>query len=100
MAVPADRSYVYIFPSIDVAWVIRLNAEKPDESRSEQTMLSILKGAAGPLTTREIQELARKALVQCPDSTVAFLNRLRIKGLVRGTFSKEKQSWIWWTEAS
>jgi len=61
-------------------------------------MLSILKDAKEPLTTREIQEIARKALVQCPDSTVAFLNRLRIKGLVKGAFSQEKKSWIWWIE--
>lgn len=77
---------------------IPLTPDETDENRSEQIMISIVKKAGQPVTTREIQELARKALIQCPDSTVAFLNRLRIKGLVKGTFSKEKQSWIWWVE--
>lgn len=79
---------------------IPLSPDETDENRSEQIMISIVKRAAKPMTTREIQEVARKALIQCPDSTVAFLNSLRIKGLVKGTFSKEKQSWIWWVEST
>lgn len=61
-------------------------------------ILQILREGGGPLTTRQIQEEARKRLLRCPDSTVVFLNRLRIKGLVRGERSKERRGWIWWVE--
>jgi hypothetical protein len=62
-------------------------------------IFQILKEAGGPLTTRQIQEEARKRLLRCPDSTVVFLNRLRIKGLIRGERSKEMRGWIWWVDS-
>jgi len=63
-------------------------------------IVSLLNKAGRPLTTREVQESAEKALIQCPDSTVVFLNKLRLKGIVKGELSKEKRSWIWWVENS
>jgi hypothetical protein len=36
--------------------------------------------------------------VRCPDSTVVFLNRLRIKGRVNGERSRERRGWIWWVD--
>jgi len=63
-------------------------------------ILQILRDAVGPLTTRQIQEEARERLLRCPDSTVVFLNKLRIKGLVRGERSRERRGWIWWVEES
>jgi len=65
------------------------------ESESEKLVLGLLGRIGRPMTTREIQEEAEKAKIQCPDSTIAFLNRLRIKGLVHGTLSKDKNSWVW-----
>lgn len=65
------------------------------ESESEKLVLGLLRRTGRPMTTREIQEEAEKAKIQCPDSTIAFLNRLRIKGLVRGTLSKDRSSWVW-----
>lgn len=62
-------------------------------------ILQVLKGAGKPLTTREVQRETEKRLVRCPDSTVVFLNRLRIKGVIRGERSRERRGWIWWVEA-
>jgi hypothetical protein len=62
-------------------------------------ILQVLKGAGKPLTTREVQRETEKRLVRCPDSTVVFLNRLRIKGVIMGERSKERRGWIWWVEA-
>jgi len=61
-------------------------------------ILQVLVEAGRPLTTREVQAETEKRLVRCPDSTVVFLNRLRIKGLINGERSREKKGWIWWVE--
>jgi len=68
------------------------------EDEAVQLILSILKAAGKPMTTREIEEETRKRLVQCPDKTPVFLNRLRLKGLVKGRLSAEHRAWIWWIE--
>jgi hypothetical protein len=61
-------------------------------------VLSILRAAGKPLTTKEIEEETRKRLVQCPDKTPIFLNRLRLKGTIKGELSPERHGWIWWIE--
>ena len=63
-----------------------------------EQILSILRGAGEPLTTREVQAETEKRRVRCPDSTVVFLNKLRIKGLIHGERSRERRGWIWWVE--
>ena len=61
-------------------------------------ILRVLVEAGKPLTTREVQAETEKRLVRCPDSTVVFLNRLRIKGLINGERSRERKGWIWWVD--
>jgi hypothetical protein len=61
-------------------------------------ILQVLVEAGKPLTTREVQAETEKRLVRCPDSTVVFLNRLRIKGLINGERSRERKGGIWWVE--
>ena len=62
-------------------------------------IVQVLREAGRPLTTREVQRETEKRLVRCPDSTVVFLNRLRVKGVIRGERSRERRGWIWWVEA-
>ena len=69
------------------------------EEEAIQLVLSILKAAGKPLTTKEIEEETRKKLVQCPDKTPIFLNRIRLKGAVKGQLSPERRGWIWWIES-
>jgi len=71
------------------------NLNEDNESQSEKLILELLRDAGRPLTTREIQLEAEKARLQCPDSTIAFLNRMRIKGLVQGELSKDRNGWVW-----
>jgi len=59
-------------------------------------VLAVLREAGRPLTTREVQEETEKRRVQCPDSTVVFLNRLRRRGMIKGEHSTEKRGWVWW----
>lgn len=68
------------------------------EEEAIELVLSILKAAGKPLTTREIEEETKKRLVQCPDKTPVFLNRLRLRGVVKGQLSPERRGWIWWVE--
>jgi len=68
------------------------------EEEAIQLVLSILKAAGKPMTTKEIEEETRKKLVQCPDKTPVFLNRLRLKGTIKGQLSTERRGWIWWIE--
>jgi hypothetical protein len=50
------------------------------------------------LTTREVQAETEKRLIRCPDSTVVFLNKIRIRGEIKGQRSSEKKSWVWWVQ--
>ena len=67
-------------------------------NKAVDLILQVLVEAGKPLTTREVQAETEKRLVRCPDSTVVFLNRLRIKGLINGERSRERKGWIWWVE--
>jgi hypothetical protein len=66
------------------------------DEEADQLIINLLRDAGRPLTTREVQEETQKRLVRCPDSTVVFLNKLRIRGVVHGEMSKERRGWIWW----
>ena len=74
------------------------NLHSLTEDKAIELVLSILKAAGKPLTTKEIEEETRKRLVQCPDKTPIFLNRLRLKGAIKGQLSPERHGWIWWVE--
>ena len=63
-----------------------------------QQIITILRDAGRPLTTREVSEETRKKLVRCPDATIVFLNRLRQRGVIHGKRSKEFRGWIWWVD--
>ena len=75
-----------------------MNLKKLGEKEAVEFVISILKEAGKPLTTREIEEKTRKHMVSCPDKTPIFLNRLRIKGVVKGQLSAKRRGWIWWIE--
>lgn len=68
------------------------------EDEAVELIISILRRAGKPLTTREIETETKKRMVSCPDKTPVFLNRLRLKGTVKGKLSVEKRAWIWWIE--
>jgi hypothetical protein len=76
------------------------NVRSLTENEAIELVLSILKAAGKPLTTKEIEEETRKRLVQCPDKTPIFLNRLRLRGAIKGQLSPERRGWVWWVEKS
>jgi len=76
----------------------KMSVRSLSEEEAIQLILSILRAAGKPMTTKQIEEETRKRLVQCPDKTPVFLNRLRLKGTIKGQLSAERRGWIWWIE--
>jgi hypothetical protein len=72
-----------------------------DQRREEtaRVIVEILREAGEPLTTRQIQEETDRRRLQCPDSTIVILNRLRKQGIIEGERSRQRRSWIWWLPA-
>jgi hypothetical protein len=65
---------------------------------ADQLIIQLLRDAGRPLTTREAQAETEKRFVRCLDSTVVFLNKLRIRGSIKGERSSEKKGWVWWVQ--
>ena len=63
---------------------------------ADELIIQLLKEVGRQLTTREVQEETQKRIIRCPDSTVVFLNKLRLRGIVNGEILKERCGWIWW----
>jgi hypothetical protein len=61
-------------------------------------IISVLRDANRPMTTKEIQKETETRRVRCPDSTAIFLNRLRLRGLINGGRSDKKRGWVWWVD--
>jgi len=78
--------------------VDRLSEHKLTEEEYIKLILSVLKAAGKPLTTRDVDGEIRKRLVTCPDSLPVLLNKLRLRGLVKSQLSAEQRGWIWWIE--
>ena len=75
-----------------------MSSKKLSEKEAIEIIISILKKAKKPLSTRDIEGETRKLLVACPDNTPVFLNKLRLKGVINGQLSPERRGWIWWIE--
>ena len=75
-----------------------MSLKKLSEKEAVDLVISILKETEKPITTREIEDKIRELLVSCPDKTPVFLNKLRLKGTIKGRLSAEKRGWIWWIE--
>lgn len=61
---------------------------------AEAYVLDVLR-KRGPLTTMQIEQLAREEHKRCPDQTVLFLTMMKKKGMIQGVVSMEKRGWLW-----
>ena len=64
------------------------------DSEAEAFVLGLLRDK-GTLSTMEIEETAREHHKRCPDQTVLFLSKMKMKGLIVGTVSIERKGWVW-----
>lgn len=75
-----------------------MEPRQPEGDEAVDAILGILRKAGEAVTTREVGEEMRKLQLRCPDSTIVFLNKLRLKGVIHGERSKERRGWIWWID--
>ena len=70
-----------------------------DESKiiGPELLVSILKKADKPLTTRQLHEESRKIIPDCASANVIILNVMRIRGTIKGKRTKDRK-WIWLVE--
>jgi hypothetical protein len=59
-------------------------------------IVSILREAKKPLTTKELQQEVLKLVPHCVSSNVIVLNLMRISGTIKG--KRTENSWVWWIE--
>jgi hypothetical protein len=64
------------------------------EGEAEEFVINLLR-TLGPLTTMEIETSAAREGRRCPDQTVLFLSKMRMKGMVSGEVSVERKGWVW-----
>lgn len=65
------------------------------EAAAERFVLSLLRNR-GRMTTLEIERAAKAEGKRCPDQTVLFLAKLRLRGKVHGEPSRQARGWVWW----
>lgn len=65
-----------------------------DPSEAEDMVLRLL-AENGPMTTMDVEKAASESKRRCPDQTVLFLTKMRMKGLIRGEVSQERRGWLW-----
>jgi hypothetical protein len=52
----------------------------------------------GKYTLAELSNSLESQIVRCPDDLMRTLSRMRKKGLIKGEYSKEKSSWVYWAD--
>ena len=62
-----------------------------------ELIVSILREAEEPLTTRELQAEVKKVVSFCLASSTVALNLMRIKGTIKGKRTEDRK-WVWWVE--
>jgi len=68
---------------------------KTMESSEAEAFILRLLSEHGPMTTMDIEMAAASGNLRCPDQTVAFLTKMRMKRLIRGEVSLERRGWLW-----
>ncbi len=60
-------------------------------------IISILREAGRPMTTRELQEEVHRHVSFCISDSIVALNLLKIRGAIKGK-RNEQNSMVWWVE--
>jgi uncharacterized protein YeaO (DUF488 family) len=48
------------------------------------------------MTTVEIQRVLEE--IDCPDTPPLLLNKLRLRGIIKGKLDIKQKAWLWWIE--
>ena len=75
---------------------LKMNQVSESEKVGPALIVSILREAKRPLTTRELQQEVHKRVPRCLSDNVIVLNLMRIRGTIKG--KRTEDSWVWWVE--
>ena len=67
-----------------------------DEDRVIKAILMTLESSKKPMTTTEIQKVLKE--IDCPDVPPLLLNKLRLRGIIKGKLDLKRKAWLWWVE--
>ncbi|NVM28153.1 MAG: hypothetical protein HWN65_04865 [Candidatus Helarchaeota archaeon] len=67
-----------------------------DEDKTTKAILLTLKSAKKPMKTAEIQKVLDD--IDCPDMPPQLLNKLRLRGVIKGKLDLRERAWLWWVE--
>jgi hypothetical protein len=59
-------------------------------------VVSILREAKRPLTTKELSVEVHRRVPRCVSDNIVVLNLMRIRGSIKGR--RVEGSWVWWVE--
>ena len=61
-----------------------------------ELIVSILREAKEPLTTRQLQQEVQKVVPFCISDNIIALNLMRVRGTIKG--KRDEDGWLWWIE--
>ena len=67
---------------------------EPESPIGPELLVTILKEAGRPMTTRELYHESRKIVPNCASANIIILNYMRLRGQIKG--KREDRKWIWW----
>ena len=65
-----------------------------DEDRTTKAIVMTLESSKKPTTTVEIQKVLDE--IDCPDMPPLLLNKLRLRGVIKGKLDLKQKAWLWW----
>jgi len=66
-----------------------------NEDKVTKAIILTLESNKKPMTTAEIQKVLDE--IDCPDIPPLLLNKLRLRGVIRGKLDIQRKTWLWWT---
>ncbi|NVM52334.1 MAG: hypothetical protein HWN66_01440 [Candidatus Helarchaeota archaeon] len=67
-----------------------------EEDRATKAILLTLESSKKPMKTEEIQKVLDE--IDCPDIPPLLLNKLRLRGVIKGKLDLKQKAWLWWIE--
>lgn len=67
-----------------------------EEDKTTKAIILTLESYKKPMTTVEIQKVLDE--IDCPDVPPQLLNRLRLRGVIKGKLDLKRKTWLWWIE--
>ena len=71
--------------------------QEMSDHEAEQFVMELL-DSSEHMTTRQIEEEASRRNTTCPDAIIRFLNKMKLRGLIKGKLSVEHRGWIWYRD--